>query len=210
MKVRRRSALPGQADLFAAEPALPAGFTYGEEVISPSEEQALVERFAGLPFQPFEFHGYLGKRRIVSFGWRYDYAGGQLRQSDNLPSFLLPLRDAAAAFASIPAASLQQILVTEYSPGAGIGWHRDRPMFEDIIAVSFLSHCTLRFRRKHADGWERAAQEVRARSAYLLRGEARRSWYHSIPPMDRLRYSVTFRNFAPGRPPERDSALMDD
>jgi len=210
MTVKRRSAVPRPADLFAAEPAMPVGFSYGDDVISPSEEQALVERFAALPFQPFEFHGYLGKRRVMSYGWRYDYAGGKLRPSDAVPPFLLLLRDAAAAFAGIPAASLEQILVTEYAPGAGIGWHRDRPMFEDIVAFSFLSPCTLRFRRKHADGWARAAQEVRARSAYVLRGEARRLWYHSIPPMDRLRYSVTFRNFAPGRPPERDSALMDD
>lgn len=163
----------------------------------------LVARFADLPFQPFEFHGYLGKRRVVSFGWRYDYAGGTLRPSNAVPPFLLPLRDAAAKFAGIPADSLQQILITEYAAGAGIGWHRDRPMFEDIVAVSLLSPCTLRFRRKEGVRWERAAQRVDPRSAYLLRGEARRVWYHSIPPMDRLRYSVTFRNFAHGRSPER-------
>jgi alkylated DNA repair dioxygenase AlkB len=210
MTAKRQSALAGQADLFRAAPALPVGFAYREGVISLVEEQALVARLAALPFQPFEFHGYLGKRRIVSFGWRYDYAGGRLRQSDDLPPFLLPLRDAAAAFAGVPADRLQQILVTEYAPGAGIGWHRDRPMFEEIVAVSFLSPCTLRFRRKHGAGWERAAQEVRARSAYLLRGEARRGWYHSIPPVDRLRYSVTFRDFAPGGAPERGGSLTGD
>jgi alkylated DNA repair dioxygenase AlkB len=210
MSVRRRSVLTDQADLFAAEPALPAGFAYGEDLISPGEEQAMVERFAGLPFQPFDFHGYLGKRRVVSFGWRYDYKGGKLRPSDDLPPFLLPLRDAAAAFAGIPADSLEQVLVTEYAPGAGIGWHRDRPMFEDVIAVSFLSPCTLRFRRKHAAGWERAAQQVRARSGYVLRRAARRIWQHSVPPLDRLRYSVTFRNFAPGHAPERGGSPEDD
>ena len=210
MTAKRRSALAGQADLFPAAPALPAGFAYREGVISPGEEQALVARFAALPFQPFEFHGYLGKRRVVSFGWRYDYAGGRLRQSDDPPPFLLPLRCAAAAFAGVPPDSLQQILVTEYAPGAGIGWHRDRPMFEEIVAVSFLSPCTLRFRRKHGAGWERAAQEVGGRSAYLLRGEARRGWYHSIPPVDRLRYSVTFRNFTASRTPARGNALTDD
>jgi len=210
MTVKRRSALAGQGDLFSAAQALPAGFAYREDLLSPVEAQALVARFACLPFQPFEFHGYLGKRRVVSFGWRYDYAGGRLRPSDNLPPFLLPLRDAAAAFAGIPADSLQQILVTEYAPGAGIGWHRDRPMFEDIVALSFLSPCALRFRRKHGDGWERAAQEIGARSVYLLRGEARRAWYHSIPPVDRLRYSVTFRNFAPGQAPECGRPIMGD
>jgi alkylated DNA repair dioxygenase AlkB len=210
MSARRRSVLTDQADLFAAKPALPADFAYREGVISPGDEAALAERFAVLPFQPFEFHGYLGRRRVVSFGWRYDYAGGKLRQSDDLPPFLLPLRDAAAVFAGIPAASLQQILITEYAPGAGIGWHRDRPMFEDVVAVSFLSPCTLRFRRKHGAGWERAAQAVHARSAYLLRGAARREWQHSVPPVDRLRYAVTFRNFAPGEALERGGTPTDD
>jgi alkylated DNA repair dioxygenase AlkB len=209
MSARRRPAVTGQANLFAAEPALPAGFAYRDGVISPGEEQALVERFAALPFRPFEFHGYLGKRRVVSYGWRYDYGGGKLRQSDGLPPFLLPLRDAAAGFAGIPADSLQQILVTEYALGAGIGWHRDRPMFEDVVAVSFLSPCTLRFRRKHGTGWERAVQEIRGRSACLLRGAARREWQHSVPPLDRLRYAVTFRNFAPGQAPERGALTGD-
>ena len=136
---------------------------------------------------------------MVSFGWHYDYGEARLHESDAVPDFLLPLRDAAAAFAGVAAASLQQVLVTEYAPGAGIGWHRDRPMFEDIVAFSFLSPCILRFRRKHAAGWERASQAVRARSAYLLRGAARRHWQHSVPPVDRLRYSVTFRNFTPER-----------
>ncbi len=187
-----------QSELFAPEPGLPGGFDYREALISAGEERALVERFASLPFQPFEFHGYLGKRRIVSFGWRYDYGGRALRESAAIPSFLLPLRRQAAAFAQIPADGLQQILVTEYAPGAGIGWHRDKPMFEDVVAVSFLSPCTLRFRRRQGQGWERASLEIGARSAYLLRGPARREWQHSVPPVDRLRYSVTFRNFVAG------------
>ena len=204
MTAKRQPALAGQADLFPVAPVLPAGFAYRDGVISPGEEQVLVARFAALPFQPFEFHGYLGKRRVVSFGWRYDYAGGRLRPSDDLPTFLLPLRDAAATFAGIAPERLQQVLVTEYAPGAAIGWHRDRPMFEDVVAVSFLAPCTLRFRRKHGTGWERAAQRVEARSAYLLRGDARRLWYHSIPPLDQLRYSVTFRNFVAGQTPPGD------
>ena len=82
------------------DPHLPDGFAYRDGLISPDEEGALVERFASLPFQPFEFHGYLGKRRIVSFGWRYDYGERALRESAAIPPFLLPLRAAAAAFAS--------------------------------------------------------------------------------------------------------------
>ena len=191
-----------QSDLFAAEPILPAGFAYGEAVISSDDEEALLKRLEALPFTPFEFHGYLGNRRVVSFGWQYDYSGGTLRERGNLPAFLEPLRDLAADIADIPASSLGQALVTEYAPGAGIGWHRDRPMFEDVVAFSFVSSCRLRFRRKQGDAWERTAIDAAPRSVYLLRGPARREWYHSIPAVETLRYSVTFRNFVPDHPRE--------
>jgi alkylated DNA repair dioxygenase AlkB len=184
-----------QRDLFGT--AMPDGFRHGEELLSPEEEQAYAAAFAELPFQSFEFHGYLGKRRIVSFGFRYDYSGRALRESAGIPALLLPLREKAAAFAGVPEAGLQQALVTEYAPGAGIGWHRDKPMFEDVIAISFLSPCTLRFRKRDGAGWQRASLAVQPRSAYLLRGAARREWEHSVPPVDALRYSVTFRNFVP-------------
>jgi alkylated DNA repair dioxygenase AlkB len=190
-----------QAELFGTIPDRPEGFAYRESVIAPEEEAELVARFAALPFQPFEFHGYLGKRRIVSFGWRYDYAGRTLRESAAIPDFLLPLRQKAAAFAGMTADGLKQILVTEYAPGAGIGWHRDKPMFEDVVAISFLAPCTLRFRRKGGVAWERRSLTVQPRSAYLLRGSARHAWQHSVPPVAELRYSVTFRNFARAAPP---------
>jgi alkylated DNA repair dioxygenase AlkB len=198
MKPRRQNPRQAQPDLFAAAPALPAGFAYRDDLITPAEEQSLVERFAELPFAPFEFHGFLGKRRIVSFGWRYDYAGRALRRSDDIPDFLRRLRQKAAAFAGLDAAAMQHALVTEYAPGAGIGWHRDKPMFEDVVGVSFLATGVLRFRRAAGDGWQRQSQIVQPRSAYLLRGPARREWEHSLPPVDALRYSVTFRSFAEG------------
>jgi alkylated DNA repair dioxygenase AlkB len=183
-----------QGELFAPAPR-PEGFAYREEVISPDEERALAERFALLPLAPFAFHGFLGRRRIVSFGWRYDYAGRTLRPSEEIPGLLMPLRERAAEFAGVPAQSLQQVLVTEYAPGAAIGWHRDKPMFEDVVAVSFLAPCTLRLRRRHDEGWDRRSIELLPRSAYLLRGPSRRDWEHSIPPVGELRFSVTFRNF---------------
>jgi alkylated DNA repair dioxygenase AlkB len=183
-----------QADLFARDQATPEGFVYREELISADEERHFVERFTQLPFAPFEFHGFRGRRRIVSFGWRYDYAGRRIRPSAQLPEFLLPLRERAAEIAGLTPQSLQQILVTEYAPGAPIGWHRDKPMFQDVVAISFLSSCLLRFRRRLQDGWERRSLEVLPRSAYVLRGPARNEWEHSIPPVSVLRYSVTFRN----------------
>jgi alkylated DNA repair dioxygenase AlkB len=189
-------ATPGmaaQAELF---PDQPAGFGYHEEVITQREEEDHVRRFADLPFKPFEFHGHLGKRCVVVFGWRYDYAARTLSQSDDFPDWLSLLRERAAAVARLPAEELQQVLVTEYAAGAGIGWHRDRPMFETVIAVSFLSPCVLRLRRKDGASWRRRSKAIEPRSAYCLRGPARHDWEHSVPPVASLRYSVTFRNFA--------------
>jgi alkylated DNA repair dioxygenase AlkB len=188
-----------QPDLFASDPRWPEGLRYRADVLSRDEEADLIRRFAALPFKPFEFHSYVGNRRIVSFGWKYDFAGRAVRKSDPMPPFLLPLRATAAAFAGIAAESLQQAMVTEYRPGAGIGWHRDKAVFDDVVAFSLCAACTLRFRRKREGGWERASVTLQPRSAYLLRGPARQIWEHSISPQRALRYSITFRNFTPGQ-----------
>jgi alkylated DNA repair dioxygenase AlkB len=172
---------------------LPEGFVYRPELISRAEEAALIDHFGALPFREFEFHGYLGKRRTVSFGLHYDFGDMKVRETEAIPEFLLPLRDRAAEFAGIDPQALRHALVTEYAPGAPIGWHRDRPVFGDVIGVSFASACRFRFRRKCGDGWQRSAILLKPRSAYLLRGPARSEWEHSIPPAEELRYSVTFR-----------------
>jgi alkylated DNA repair dioxygenase AlkB len=197
-----------QSDFFAVKPSSPAGFAYRADLITPAEEQVLLKQIEGLAFKPFEFQGYLAKRRVVSFGWRYDYAARALQDSDPIPEFLLPLRAQAAAFAGVSADSLQQILINEYAPGAGIGWHRDKPMFSDVIAVSLSAPSVLRFRRKQGDGWERASRDLPPRSAYGLRGEARWEWQHSIPPVNALRYSVTFRNFVNDDPLARSGGRV--
>jgi alkylated DNA repair dioxygenase AlkB len=185
-----------QPDLFAATPDWPQGFRYESGVVSAEEQQALVEQFQTLPFKEFEFQGFLGKRRVVSFGWRYDFNNGGFQKTDSIPDFLLPLRDRAARFAGLDADALAHALVLEYPPGAAIGWHRDRPMFDDVIGVSFTSPCTFRFRRKSGLKWERRSLTAEPGSMYLLRGPSRTEWEHSIPGVDALRYSVTFRSLA--------------
>jgi alkylated DNA repair dioxygenase AlkB len=188
-----------QFELFAPARELvpkpwPAGFRYAPELIDAGEETRLVEAFADLPFREFEFHGFLGKRRVVPFGFRYDYNGGGLQTAAPMPDFLLPLRERAAAFAGLPPDRLAHALVTEYRPGTSIGWHRDRPHYDDVIGISLLSPCTFRLRRKHDAGWERASLRVDRRSIYLMRGPSRWEWEHSIPAVDALRYSITFRS----------------
>lgn len=174
---------------------LPEGFRYKPELIGTADEAALLARVRELPFREFEFHGYTGKRRTVSFGWHYDFSGHQLRKADDIPNFLRDLRPAAAAFAGMEHEELQHVLVTEYGPRAGIGWHRDKAVFGETVGVSLLSPCVLRLRRKVGEKrWERANVEAEPRSAYLMTGPARWEWEHSILRVEALRYSITFRN----------------
>ena len=177
------------------EPGLPEGFRYRAGLISADEERSLVGEIQKLPLKEFEFQGYTGKRRVVSFGWRYDFNERELQKADDMPEFLLPLRAKAGQFAGLGPESLQHVLVTEYGPGAGIGWHRDKPMFDEVVGISLLAPCRFRFRRKVGEKWERAAIVAEPRSAYLLAGPSRTVWEHSIPSVEQLRYSLTFRNF---------------
>jgi alkylated DNA repair dioxygenase AlkB len=178
-------------------PGLPEGLAYRPDLVSAEEEAELVARLAALTFQPFQFHGFEGNRRVVSFGWRYDFNEGGLKRAEPFPDWLRLLAARAAAFAGLAPDAFAHALLTEYAPGAGIGWHRDRPQFEDVVGVSFLAPCRLRFRLRQETGWRRANVTVAPRSAYLLRGPARRAWEHSIPPLQALRYSITFRSFRP-------------
>jgi alkylated DNA repair dioxygenase AlkB len=228
-----------QADLFETSREspreLPEGMRYARELITPDEEQRLVQEMAALPFKEFEFHGFLGKRRTVSFGWQYDFNGGGLKQAGDMPEFLLPVRAVAARLAGLDPSALEHALLIEYGPGAAIGWHRDRPQFGDVIGISLLSPCTFRLRRKAEHDlekwtpvfgkksrskdnlvreddskkrhparstWERRSIDAEPRSAYLLRGPSRTEWEHSIPPLETLRYSITFRTLLP-RPTPR-------
>jgi alkylated DNA repair dioxygenase AlkB len=189
-----------ELELFtAAGPALPEGFRYQPDVISAEQEQALLERFRELPFREFEFHGYVGKRRVVSYGWKYDFSERSLKKAEDLPSWLLPVRETAARFAGLAPEQLQQALVTEYDVGAAIGWHKDKAVFGDVIGISLVSSSRFRFRRKMGKTWERASLIAEPRSAYLLRGPSRTEWEHSIPAVDALRYSITFRTFREDR-----------
>jgi alkylated DNA repair dioxygenase AlkB len=174
---------------------LPDGFRYQPDAITADQERQLLERISELPFKAFEFRGFEGKRRTVSYGWRYDFNHQKLQRADPVADFLLPVRAIAGQFAGLAPDALEQVTVIEYSPGSAIGWHKDRPMFGDVLGVSLGSATRFRFRRKSGSSWERAAQLVEPRSIYLLRGPARDEWEHSIPPVDTLRYSITMRTF---------------
>jgi alkylated DNA repair dioxygenase AlkB len=170
------------------------GFLYQPDLVSVHLERHLVAHFAELDFKEFEFRGYFGKRRVVSFGVRYDFNDSRMHAAPDIPNFLWPLRQLAARFAGLEAPALQHALITEYRPGAAIGWHRDRPAFKDVVGISLLSPCRFRLRCRSGKKWHRQTVTLEPRSAYLLRGVVREQWEHSIPASDSLRYSVTFRS----------------
>jgi alkylated DNA repair dioxygenase AlkB len=191
-----------QAELFET-PAqtLPEGMRYRDNLISEADEASLAAFIQALPLKPFEFAGgFKGNRRVLSFGSRYDYNEQRLLDAKPIPPELDTVRQAAARFAGLSTADLKQALVTEYPVGAGIGWHRDKKMFGDIIGVSLLSSCKFRLRLRTEDRWDRVSLTAQPRSAYLLSGPSRSLWEHSIPPMQQLRLSITFRTFAKSSP----------
>ena len=190
----RVASMEGQLNFFDSRPPMPEGFKYERDMLNKDEESRLIDEMRRLPFREFEFHGFTGKRRVVSFGWRYDFDDRLLQKADDIPEFLLPLRDVAARFAGLEPGAVRHVLVTEYGPGAAIGWHRDKAVFGEVIGVSLLAPCVFRLRRKVDGKWERVSITAEPRSMYLLSGPSRTEWEHSIPPVDALRYSVTFRS----------------
>jgi alkylated DNA repair dioxygenase AlkB len=179
-------------------PALP-GLRSWDEVISLEEEAALIAQIDASDLTPFRFQGWLGKRLTSSFGWTYNFDRGRMETGLPMPDWLAPLSKVAAKATDIPSDRFMQALVTRYDPGAGIGWHRDRPVFGQVVGFSLGNPAILRFRRRTARGFDRHAHHVAPRSLYLLEGEARHDWEHSIAPMECPRWSITLRTLAAGR-----------
>jgi len=188
---RTQPTAPTQRGLFATAPP---GLEFREQFVTAAEQAELLAHVGPLPFKPFEFHGWTGNRETVSFGWRYDFGRARIEPAPPIPEFLWPLRARAAELTGIPPASFEQALVIRYDVGAGIGWHRDRPVFDQVFGLSLLAPCTIRFRRRRPGGFERFALDAPPGSAYLLRGEIRHEWEHSIAPLATPRYSITLRS----------------
>ena len=172
---------------------LPEGFTYKPRFLSAPEHDSLLRHISTLEFHDVRMHGVVARRRVIQYGWKYAFDGARLSEGPALPPFLLPARERAAVLASVDAESLAEALITEYQPGAPIGWHRDAPGFGIVVGISLGSACRFRFRRGPERGSERVTLTLEPGSAYVLSGPARSEWQHSIPEVDALRYSITFR-----------------
>lgn len=182
-----------QLALFDESPADPGGLRTICEFVSTEAEQALIARIADLPLKPFQFGAFEGNRRVKSFGFRYDYTLQKLTETDPIPDWLQTAARSVERFGELPEGEIRQVLCTEYDVGVGIGWHRDKPHFDRVFGLSLGSACKFRFRRRNADGWDRFTFNAEPRSLYLMQGEVRHDWEHSIPPVAQRRYSITFR-----------------
>jgi DNA oxidative demethylase len=181
-----------QSDLFE-EPLL-KGFRQAQEIVTGTEETALIASIDAAALSPFRFHGWVGKRLTASFGWRYDFETGSFGPTAPIPDWLFPVREKAARFAGLQAGDLVQATLIRYDPGAGIGWHRDRSVFEHVVGISLGSPVMMRFRRRRPGGFDRASAFLVARSVYHMSGETRHEWEHSIAGVAATRWSITFRN----------------
>jgi alkylated DNA repair dioxygenase AlkB len=185
-----------QGELFGILQRLPAGFVYEPEFINRDEEAALLYEISNLPLHEAKYKDYTAKRRIVSYGASYDFSSNELIPAGPIPPFLHSLRDRIARWADVPASRFTHALIAEYKSGTQLGWHRDVPDFELIVGVSLGGPCRMRLRRyppKKGRSADALSLDLEPRSVYLMRGEARWGWQHSIPPTKATRYSITFR-----------------
>ena len=184
-----------QLALFDKVRAEPEGLRYAADFVSPAIERELIQCIRTLPLQPFQFGQFEGKRRVASFGFRYDYDQRQLKRAEPIPAWLVEIVASVETFGG-PGTRIQQVLCTEYGVGVGIGWHRDKPHFDRIFGLSFGAACKFRFRRPADKSWERFTLDAEPRSLYMMSGPSRLMWEHSIPAVEAPRYSITFRTMA--------------
>ncbi|MEG3181286.1 alpha-ketoglutarate-dependent dioxygenase AlkB [Sphingomonas sp. LT1P40] len=181
-------------DLFDA-PIVP-GLALRGDFLSAADEADLVVHINAENLSPFKFQQWTGKRLTRSYGWSYDFESGSFAPAEPIPDWLLTVKARAAQVAGLRPDDLVQALLIRYDPGAGIGWHKDRPVFEHVVGISLGNAATLRLRRRTATGFERAKTELAPRSIYHLSGEARHHWEHSVAAMSVPRWSVTFRSLS--------------
>lgn len=181
-----------QGSLLGREPEID-GLKFDPQFITAADEAALLDVIRPLDFRQMKMRGVVARRRVLHYGVSYSFETFRATPGPPIPAFLLPLREKAGGFAGVDPAALAEALITEYSPGATIGWHKDAAPFDIVIGISLASECRFRFRRGKVRAWETAEMLMPPRSAYVLDGAARREWEHSIPALKQLRYSVTFR-----------------
>lgn len=177
-----------QARLFEVPevPLNPPGFSYQPEFITKDEEQTLLREFERVPLHKFQWDGYDSKRRVKGY-----------TQESGMPAPLIKILERVAKFAKVQLEKIDHLLISEYISGTGIGWHRDKGAYDKIIGLSLGSAAQFRLRKvgpwTNKRKWERFSATAEPRSLYIMSGETRTLWQHSVAPVKDLRYSITMR-----------------
>jgi alkylated DNA repair dioxygenase AlkB len=190
----------------AASPAvIREGWSYNEQFLTLAQEAELLVAIRALSFQNAQYKEWSARRRIVSFGGHYDFSRNELNSAPPMPPFLLPLRRQVADWSGVGEDKLTHAMIAEYQPGTPLGWHRDVPLFEEVIGISLLGSARLRFRPYPPRPGQRTvfSIDLAPRSVYIMRAAARWEWQHAISPTKELRFSITFRTRSAGQPSSR-------
>lgn len=182
--------------LFPLTPAFPPGFEYIHDFLEPAEESSLLQEITKIQLHPFNFHGYQAKRRVASFGYDYSFAARSIAEGQQIPAAFHGLIAQVAARTRIPAEQFKELLITEYPERSVINWHRDAFPFDVIVGISLASDCTFRLRPHSGERRKRGSVisfPVKRRSLYVISGQSRTDWEHSISPVAAVRYSITLR-----------------
>lgn len=182
--------------LFDIAPVLPAGFHYHSAFINEAEEMFLIKTIEQFDLQNMKFHEYEAKRKVISFGRGWSFTEQQLKEGNPIPVEFNFLVERIADHLQIPTELIAQFLITEYPVGSVINWHRDAPPFETIVGVSLLSDCTFKLRPHDKEKQTRSATvslPVQRRSLYTMTGVSKNAWQHCTVPLNKVRYSLTFR-----------------
>ena len=186
-----------QASLFGTDDTgFPPGMRFEQDWLGTEEEAALVEAIRALDLREAQYKQYTARRRVASFGGKFDYDNNRLLPAPPIPPAFEPLRERVARWLDVAPDLFSQMLVAEYAPGTPLGWHRDVPDFESIVGVSLQGEGEMRFRPYPPESGR--AADVRSlllppRSVYVLEGPTRWQWQHSIVPTQVLRYSISLR-----------------
>ena len=161
------------------------GLIYIPEFLSQKEHNSIMEILYG-PQNHLWVHeeGRFGSqlsRRNQQFGWRYNYSIQDIDKSDfPLPDWTKPYYERIMTLGLLQRAP-EQMIVNEYLPGQGITPHVDKThCFGDVITgLNLESPIIIEFsplsnRKSSIEVY------VAPRSAYLMTGEARFSYLHSI------------------------------
>jgi alkylated DNA repair dioxygenase AlkB len=182
--------------LFQTLPKLPSGFNYIPEFLDAAEEGLLKNEILRHEVHTFKFQGFEARRKVASFGYNYSFENKRLTPGEPIPSPFNFLIAKVASEIGIGPQDFKELLITEYPAGSVINWHRDAFPFDIIAGVSLDADCQFMLRPHDKQKQGRGSTlkfTVARRSLYVMQGEARTAWEHSIAPVKSVRYSITLR-----------------